>query len=297
MNDDRITATVPADATTGKIRVTTPAGFDESLGPFTVTGDAPTIGNFSPRNGPVGTSVTIDGNHFTGATSVTFNGHGAQFSVVNDDRITATVPADATTGLIRVTTPAGFDESSGVFTVTGGAPVIDNFSPRSGPVGTSVTIDGNHFTGATSVTFNGRGAQFSVVNDDRITATVPSGATTGLIRVTTPAGFDESFSSFSVTGGTHERSISLYLGGRLFAYGRVVSLDGFDACQGNVPVVIKRFHRGRWRWVATTATRKDGSYRTFLRDRRGRYRARAIRLVLVDGAVCLGDRSDTVFHH
>ena len=149
-------------------------------------GNPPVITNFSPRNGPVGTSVTIDGSQFTGATSVTFNGHGAQFSIVSDDRITAVVPPDATTGKIRVTGPGGFDESLGPFTVTGDAPVFGNFSPRSGPVGTSVTIDGNHFTGATSVTFNGHGAQFSIVNDDRITTTVPSDATTGKIRVTGP---------------------------------------------------------------------------------------------------------------
>ena len=291
VNDDRVTAVVPPGATTGKVTVGTPSGSDSSFGDFTVTDDPPAITNFSPRNGPVGTSVMIEGNHFTGATSVAFSGRGAPFSVVNDDRITTTVPADATTGKIRVTTPAGSDESFGAFTVAEDAPVIDNFSPRTGTIGTSVMIEGNHFTGATSVAFSGLGAQFSIVNDDRITASVPSGATTGRIRVTSPAGFDESGGPFTVTGGTHERTVSLYLGGRLLAYGRVVSLDGFAACEANAPVVIKRFRRGEWRWVATTATREDGSYRTYLRDRRGRYRARAKRLVLVDGTVCLGDRS------
>jgi len=195
-----------------------------------------------------------------------------------------------------VTTPAGFDESLGAFTVTGVAPVITNFTPRSGPVGTSVAIDGTHFTGATSVTFNGHGAAFSVASDTRITTTVPVGATTGQIRVTTPSGFGESGGFFSVTGGTHERSVSLSLSGHLLASGRVMSLDGFGACQANVPVVIKHFHNGRWRWVATTATRQDGTFRTFLRDLRGKYRARAKRLVLVDGSVCLGDRSATAFN-
>ena len=179
----------------------------------------------------------------------------------------------------------------------GTPPVINTFQPRSGPVGTLVTIDGSHFTGTTSVTFNGHGATFSVVNDGRVTATVPSGATTGKIRVTTPNGFDDSSESFSVVAATHDRSVSLNLRGHLTAYGQVMALDGYQACQGNVPVILKRFHGGRWRWVATTATDNGGAFRALLRDRSGRYRARAKRIVLVNGAICLGDRSQVVWNH
>jgi hypothetical protein len=42
--------------------------------------------------------------------------------------------------------------------------------------------------GATSVTLNGRAVSYSVVNDVRITATVPNGAKSGPVRVLTPSG-------------------------------------------------------------------------------------------------------------
>jgi uncharacterized repeat protein (TIGR03803 family) len=57
-----------------------------------------------------------------------------------------------------------------------------------GHVGDTVIILGNALTGSTGVTFNGTTAAYTVVSDTEITATVPSGATTGFIGVATPGG-------------------------------------------------------------------------------------------------------------
>ena len=81
------------------------------------------------------------------------------------------------------------------------APTISSFSPTSGPVGTSVTISGTNFTGASSVKFNGTSASYTVNSSTQITATVPSGATTGPISVTNSSGTGTSSSSFTVTSG------------------------------------------------------------------------------------------------
>ena len=71
-------------------------------------------------------------------------------------------------------------------------PVVTAVSPSSGSHngGTSVTVSGSFFTGATTVTFNGLSVPFTVVNDTTITATAPPGATgtTVDIFVTTPGG-------------------------------------------------------------------------------------------------------------
>ena len=195
VNDSKITATVPAGATTGLVSVTTPNGTVQSPTAFTVT--ALSITKVAPTKGPVGTSVTITGTGFTGATDVSFNGVSAGFNVVNDSKITATVPAGATTGLVSVTTPNGTVQSPTAFTVT--ALSITKVAPTKGPVGTSVTITGTGFTGATDVSFNGVSAGFNVVNDSKITATVPAGATTGLVSVTTPNGTVQSPTAFTVT--------------------------------------------------------------------------------------------------
>ena len=72
--------------------------------------DAPSIATLNPISGPIsgGTSVTITGDHFIGATSVTFGGTPAGFAVQSDGVIVATSPAHVA-GLVdvAVTTPDG----------------------------------------------------------------------------------------------------------------------------------------------------------------------------------------------
>jgi uncharacterized repeat protein (TIGR03803 family) len=70
--------------------------------------------------------------------------------------------------------------------------------PSSGAVGTAVKILGTDLTGATSVTFNGTAANFTVVSSSEITTTVPAGAATGELKVVTPSGTLSSNVSFMV---------------------------------------------------------------------------------------------------
>ena len=71
-----------------------------------------------------------------------------------------------------------------------GPPVVTGVAPATGLAGTVVTITGQHFTGATSVTFGDRRAEFTVRNDRSIEATVPIFARAGRARivVTSPDG-------------------------------------------------------------------------------------------------------------
>jgi uncharacterized repeat protein (TIGR03803 family) len=71
--------------------------------------------------------------------------------------------------------------------------------PTSGSVGTSVTILGNSLSGTTAVSFNGTTASFTVVSGTEITTTVPTGATTGTVAVTTSSGTLNSNVAFQVT--------------------------------------------------------------------------------------------------
>ncbi len=70
--------------------------------------------------------------------------------------------------------------------------------PASGSVGAAVRILGTDLTGATSVTFNGTSATFTVVSAAEITTTVPTGATSGTVEVVTPGGTLVSNRSFRV---------------------------------------------------------------------------------------------------
>ena len=196
-SDSQIRATVPAGATTGPISVTNADGTGSSGSDFTVL-VPPTVSSFSPTSGEVGSEVTVSGSNFTGATDVTFNGVSASAFVVDSDtQIRATVPGSATNGPIGVTTPGGTGSSSSSFTVLH-PPHITGFSPDTGPVGTEVTITGEHFSGAADVAFNGTSATFSIDSDTQLRATVPAGATTGPISVTNADGTGAGTSDFTV---------------------------------------------------------------------------------------------------
>jgi Thermolysin metallopeptidase, alpha-helical domain len=176
---------------------------------YTCGSQPPSISGFTPSSGPVGTSVTIAGQNFTGATAVMFNGTSASFTVGSPTSIIATLPAGATSGPISVTTPNGTGTSASSFTVTPPAPQVISFTPTSGPIGTSVTISGRNFTGATAVAFNGTSASFTVGSDTSIATNVPLGATTGPISVTTLAGSAISATSYSVAGTTLDQHFLL----------------------------------------------------------------------------------------
>jgi len=80
------------------------------------------------------------------------------------------------------------------------APAIASFTPGSGPVSTTVTVTGTNFTNATSLTMNGIAVpNFTVADAATITFAVPTGATSGLIAVTTRGGTATSASAFTVT--------------------------------------------------------------------------------------------------
>ena len=71
------------------------------------------------------------------------------------------------------------------FTVRFG-PSITSVDPVGGPVGTYVTITGTNFEpGATTVTFNALAAVVRTISATQLTTTVPVGATTGPLAVTT----------------------------------------------------------------------------------------------------------------
>ena len=82
---------------------------------------------------------------------------------------------------------------------------IIDFTPDSGPSGHSVTIYGTGFSatpGSNTVTFNGTSATVTTASTTHLVVSVPSGATTGTIAVTSPNGSDSSATYFVVTSSS-----------------------------------------------------------------------------------------------
>ena len=82
---------------------------------------------------------------------------------------------------------------------------IIDFTPKSGPVGATVTISGTAFSttaSQNSVSFHGTSATVISATATQVVTSVPSGATSGTISVTAPAGTATSTGSFTVTAGS-----------------------------------------------------------------------------------------------
>jgi uncharacterized repeat protein (TIGR03803 family) len=173
------------------------------------TADSGNFYSLTPRNpllsvivaGPVwvspGDPVEILGNDLNEVVNVEFAGVQAQFQPGSDTYLTATVPSDAIDGLITVSLANGQQiESQRVVHIL---PVITNLDPSSGPVGREVAIVGGGFAGTMKVTFGGvKATTFSVDSPRMIVATVPAGAKTGKVTVTTHNGTATSKETFTV---------------------------------------------------------------------------------------------------
>ena len=101
-------------------------------------------------------------------------------------------------GRIDMSVTASGGNNTSVIRNNGDEPIVTSFTPTSGPAGSTVTITGDKFTGATAVSFGGTQAtSFTVVNATTITAIVGSG-TTGAVSVTTARGTTASSTAFTL---------------------------------------------------------------------------------------------------
>ena len=147
---------------------------------------SPTISSLSPSSGPQSTLVTVLGKNFgatQGSSSLTFNGVATAPSTWTAAGIVAQVPSGASSGNVFATV-SGAASNAANFTVTNG-PGISGMSPRSGPVGTAVRIEGANFgTTIGTVSLNGTAVTTTSWSNNLVVALVPSGATSGPFAVT-----------------------------------------------------------------------------------------------------------------
>ena len=171
-SDTTIAVPVPAGATTGSVVVTV-GGLDSNAVTFSVTV-------------PVG---------------YIYDALGRLRAVIDSGGDTATYNYDAVGNLTSITR-----QNSSVLSVV-------EFSPTSGPIGATVTVYGTGFSttaNQNTVTFNGTAATVNSATAAQLVVTVPSGATSGLINVTTPGGSASSASVFTVTGAPGTPTITSF---------------------------------------------------------------------------------------
>ncbi len=113
---------VPQGATTGLVSVTVQGNTAYSGNDFMVTedGGGPVIYDFLPKCGAAGTTVTVRGDGFDlteGATLAGVNENQETANVSNIGELGFSIPANASTGRIRVTTPLGEANSSDILMI------------------------------------------------------------------------------------------------------------------------------------------------------------------------------------
>jgi len=199
--------------TGGTVFKLTPKGTLTSLYSFCATDGC--ADGYNPQAGLVqGTDGNFYGTAEVGGTNYYY---GTAFRITPGGTLTVLHSFDGTdgenpfAGLLQATNGVFYGTTNGggkgdcsdygcgtVFEVSVGLGPFVKTEPTSGKVGARVVILGNNLTGLTAVSFNGTAATFRVMSSTEITATVPTGATTGALEVTTPTKLLKSNVAFRV---------------------------------------------------------------------------------------------------
>lgn len=208
-DDKKIIAKVPKpfldESPKGKIRVIPKTtGSIVSANDFEIT-DTPVISEWSPKSGTSGTEIKVTGKGFGLVDKAVILVGDIPAQVLNwgDTEIKAKIPDNVKTGKILIKAVYGKTTRSNEDFVVLSSPKITSLSPREGAVGTNVTITGDNFGGAKGkVYFSETEANVGTWSDTSITATVPTYAASGKVKITTSDNrVGESADSFTVTSG------------------------------------------------------------------------------------------------
>jgi uncharacterized repeat protein (TIGR03803 family) len=206
-------------AANGNFYSTTAAGGDSThidqgtVYDMTPTGSITSLHSFCQQTGcadgktPIGLALGTDGNFYGTTLQADADHRGMVFEITPAGQITTLHSFTATNGnFIDGSEPIGpmllhtngtfygFTDLGGktgsgtMFSLATGLQPFVGTIPTSGAAGTNVIILGTNLIGATAVSFNGTAAKFKVVSASEITTSVPVGATSGTVKVTTSSG-------------------------------------------------------------------------------------------------------------
>jgi RHS repeat-associated protein len=151
--------------------------------------------NVVPKQGVAGDTLTVFGTGFSAtpaSNTVTVGGVASTVTSATKSRLTLTIPAAASTGVVAVTAPGGPAVGTQTVTIGSLAPVVNTVSATVVAPGGTLTITGQRFaTDATlnNVTLNGTFLQVTAATATQLTAKLPpAGVASGRIEVATPGG-------------------------------------------------------------------------------------------------------------
>ncbi|MCX6856166.1 MAG: choice-of-anchor D domain-containing protein [Verrucomicrobia bacterium] len=211
-----------------------------------------TVTAITPNNGSTagGTSVTITGTGFTGATGVMLGGTAAtSFTVIDDTQITATSPAHAAgRASVLVSTPGGTNSANTLYTYIS-PPTVTASTADLITSATTVTITGTGFDAATpgnnSVVFTPEGSgTVTAATGTSLTVTSLSGLTLGALNAVVTTNGLSSGAAVQVATvvvpppGTLDSLDANVVGGSATVYATAVQPDGKTIIAGSFSSVL-----------------------------------------------------------
>lgn len=252
--DTKLTILVPRSAASGRVLVDVKgAGRAYSKDALQIQ-RPPSIVGFSPLTAAVGSQVTVNGASFgdeAAAIEARIGELQAQVVSASHSQLVLVVPPLAKSGRVSVRVhgvgPAWSDKELGVLAALS----ISGFGPRSGPVGSSVILEGSGFSTAAEhnhVRFAGQVAEVIAATPTRLSVRVPTAAKSGLVTLQVDgSGSAETLSPFVVTQPPHVVGVS----GLEAIAGSALTITGsgfgtspalVSVKLGNLPLAVQTVH-------------------------------------------------------
>jgi hypothetical protein len=188
--NSNLTIAVPDDPITGDVIITSSGGAPKTVGKIIFP---PRVSKINPDSGPAKSEVTVEGANLADVAGVQIGDTEAPIKTKEATRLVFEVPEDAHTAKIKFLPPSGFSYANLISKREFVAqPVITALAPAKAGQGIKVTLTGFNFEDVSKVQFGEAEANFEFAkkadgtNDAaRLIVTVPEGAVSGPITVTT----------------------------------------------------------------------------------------------------------------
>lgn len=235
-NGNSITVLVPEDAATGRITVKVDDKEVVSPRDFIVNPLAPVVTSFTPGVGDAGAVVTITGNHFKAPVKVFFvDVEATVVNLISKTTIEATVPANATTGKIKVISNniEGFGNTDFY-----AAPIVGEISPANTSAEKVIEIPGKNFDPVpenNKVFFGEIQGEIAMVTPTLLRVRVPENAENGKLRVIVRGLVTETPNSFTLSTSIEDFNpkhgapgSTVMITGRSFGSNPIVKIGGYS---------------------------------------------------------------------
>ena len=134
---------------------------------------APILTDFSPKEGEIGTEITITGENLQRVDTVMIGGTTAAIAYrISTTKLVAKVISGNKSGTIRIINVVGFDESKETFTVHYAVPSIKQF-PTEGTVNEEVVVEGDNLHFIEQVLVDGQAAVIIAQRKQELVFKVP----------------------------------------------------------------------------------------------------------------------------